>query len=177
MIRNKMIDKFKVEIDMEQDMCFICKKTSPEYYELKLQLRFSFFNNIDDVKLECFNLINKNFDSINKMQELDNGFDFFFRSKGEMNKISTLFNKKYLVEEKRSKKIVGRNFLESKDIYRHIILINIINFKKGDILNIKGEKYTIKAINKNDLVLIHLINGSKKVISYKFIKDYLDMNK
>ncbi len=170
-----MKDKFKVKINIKQEMCFSCKKISPEYFQLKLQLRYLYFNDIENIKNETINLIEKNFNTINKLQELDNGFDIFFRNKNEINKLSTLFLKKYLIEEKRSKKIVGRNFLESKDIWRHIILINIINLKKGDLITIKGEKFNIKALNHNNLVLINSFNGSKKVIAYKLAKNYLKL--
>jgi len=170
-----MEDKFRIEIDMEQDLCYDCKKTSPEYYELKLQLRCKYFEDLEEIKTFIFNLIDKNFTTINKMHEVENGFDFFFRSKGESSKISTLFHRRYLIEEKRSKKIIGQNFLESKSIFRHNLLINIINLERGDKISIKGTVFSIKAINHNDLILINEINRSKKVISYRFAKDYLEL--
>lgn len=172
-----MIDKLDISFEMEQQMCKDCKKTSIDYYELKLQLRFKFFNNINKIKDETINLVNKNLNFINKIDSLDHGFDIYFRNKHMLNKISNLFNDKYLVEEKRTKKIVGRNFLESKDVWRHVILINIINLKINDIIAIKGIEYKIKALNKKDLILIHIINSSKKVVSYDIIKDYLTLIK
>jgi NMD protein affecting ribosome stability and mRNA decay len=164
-----------IETEMEQQMCNSCKKISPDYYELKVQLRYKYFKEeeIEDIKKETIEIIKNNFNNINKIEENDGGFDIYLRNKSSINKVSSLFNKKYLVEEKRSKKIVGRNFLESVDIWRYIILINIINLKKGDKISIKGENYYIKAFNHKDLVLRNLENGTKKVISYNIAKDYL----
>jgi len=170
-----MKDKFKVEINMDQEMCFSCKKTSSDYYQLKLQLRYIYFDEYDKIKEETAKIIEKNFNSMNKLLELDNGFDIFFSNRHEMNKISSLFQRRYLIEEKRSKKVVGKNFLESKDVCRFILLINIINISKGDTISIKGEEFTIKALNNNDLVLLNVINGSKKVVPYKSVKDYLKL--
>ena len=168
-----MKDKIHIDFSMEQQMCNSCKKSSSEYYELKLQIRFTYFNNIDIIKEEVKDFVYNNLDGINKEEELPNGYDFYFKSLGYKNKISKLFNKKYFAEEIISKKIVGHNFLETKDIWRYTQLINIINLKVGDYITIKGEKYYIKALNKKDLVLRHFKTGAKKVVSYTISKEYI----
>lgn len=168
-----MKDKIKVKFEMEQQMCSTCKKTSSEYYELKLQIRFTYFKDIEKIKDEIRELIFKHLEGINKEEELDNGFDIYFRSQGMKNKILKVFSRRYFVDETITKKIVGHNFLESKDIWRYTQLINVINLKTQDKVSIKGEDYYIKAFNKKYLVLRHLKNGSKKVISYSISKDYI----
>lgn len=168
-----MKDKIHIEFEMEQQMCNTCKKISTEYYELKLQIRFTYFNNIEEIKDKVINIINKHLDGINKEEELDNGFDIYFRTLGMKNKISKVFNRQFFVDENITKKIVGHNFLESKDIWRYTQLINIINLKTNDKVSIKGEDYYIKAFNKKDLVLRHLKTGAKKVVSYNISKDYI----
>ena len=170
-----MKDKIRIELEMEQKVCGMCKKNSPEYYELKFQMRFKFYENEDIQKIKYENLeyINKNFKGINKIKEFDYGFDVYFASKEIMNKLSSLFQKKYLCDEVRSKKILGHNTLETKDIWRHVLLINIINLKRNDHISIKGKNYYIKALNKNDLVLRGLEDGEKKVVTYSIIKDYI----
>lgn len=167
-----MFDEFRVEIDMEQKMCSNCKKSSTEYYELLLQIRFVYFNNVDEIKKEVFDIIDKNFFGINKFEELDNGFDVYFRDHGHMNKVLSVFQKKFMVEEKRSKKLIGRDKLISKDKYRYFQSITIINLKKGDIVQIKGERYLVRNIQNNDIYLMQEDNGSKKMVSYSIIKDY-----
>ena len=170
-------DGFKVEFEMKQQMCNNCKKSNPEYYELKVQLRYTFFNNIEEIKTKTIKIIAKNFNTINKLEELENGFDVYFRNKHELNKISSLYNKNFLIEEKRTKKIMGRDSLTMKDIWRYVLLINFINLERGDKILLKGEEYNIKAINHHDLVLRNCINGGKNVISYNLAKDYLKLIK
>jgi len=163
---------------MNQKMCNNCKKVSEEYYELKLQIRFIYFEDInilDKKKEEIEKLVEKRFNTINKMEEVENGFDFYFREHGEMNKINNLLNKRYFYEEIRTKKIVGHDFLTSKDIWRYTQLIRIINLNVRDEISVKGKDYYIKAFNHNDLVLRSLDNGSKKVVTYSIVKDYLKL--
>jgi NMD protein affecting ribosome stability and mRNA decay len=171
-----MKDVIRVEFEMQQKMCSKCKKTSSEYYELKLQIRFVFYSieELDSIKKEVFELISSNYNNINKFEEVDEGFDFFFRDSSELNKLSHLFNDKYFCEEKRSKKIVGRDFLKSKDIWRYTLLIKIINLKRGDRIYIKGKEYKIENFNKKSMVLRDIENASKKVLSYSIVKDYIE---
>jgi len=170
-------DGFKVEFEMEQHMCNNCKKSNPEYYELKVQLRYTFFDDIEEIKTKTIKVIANNFDTVNKLEEIDNGFDIYFRNKHELNKISSLYNKNFLVDEKRTKKIMGRDKLTMKDIWRYVLLINFINLERGDKISLKGEEYYIKAINNHDLVLREINNGNKKIISYYLAKDYLKLIK
>ena len=168
-----MFDEFKIEMETEQFMCVDCKKSSSEYYELLLQLKFVGFEDIDSMKEEVFNIVESNFRGVNKIEEKENGFYFYFRNHGLMNKITNIFSKKYLIDEKRSKKIVGRDRLTTKDKCRYTLGIDIINLKKGDKVSIKGIEYNLKAINNNStLILREAITGAKKQVSYHIIKDY-----
>lgn len=168
-----MKDVFRLEIEMDQKMCGSCKKSSSEYYELETQLRFIYFDDLLSIKEKAFDIMEGHFNSINKIDEIENGFNIYFRSHSEMNKMLRLFNRKFLLEEKRSKKLIGNDTLKSKMVYRYFQNITLINIKKGDKISIKGENYFIKAINNNrDLVILHEITGAKKVVSYPIIKDY-----
>lgn len=214
-------DKIHVEFEMEQQMSPQAKKMGDEYYELKVQLRFTYFSKeeleedhiiikrdkygnpkykelvdsngevildekgepkkeIIKIKEEGIlhkfgKLVEKQFDGINKIDELDKGFDFFFASLGSMHKVSRYFNKYYYVDDKHSKKIVGKNFLESKDIWRHTLLINVINLDIGDRVRIKGIDYYIKAFNKKEMVLRNWEDGSKEVVTYAKVRDYFEL--
>lgn len=132
------------------------------------------YNNLRIVMLKdrVRHLVDKNFGTLNNTEELDAGFEFYFRNNGDRNKISKLFGREFLVEEKLSKKIVGRDSLATKDIWRYTQLIRIIDCDVADKISIKGEEFFIKALNGTDLVLRKLSNGSKKVVSYKSISHY-----
>ncbi len=171
-------DSMRVEFNMDQHMCKNCKKNSPEYHELQVQIRFKFFEGaeaLENIKVETHKLIYSNFNEINKFVESEWGFDIYFRSKEVLNKVSSVFQRKYLCDEIRTKKIVGRDSLTMKDIWRHVLLVNIVNLHRGDKVNIKGIEYYIKALNKNTLVLRECIKGDKKVLTYSVIKDYIKL--
>ena len=129
-------DKFRIEIVMDQELSAHSKKASTEYYELKVQFRCKYFEQTDDlkpvtnksmdeIKTEIHEMMYKNFNTINKLEDLDNGFDFFLRSLRDLEKVSRLFNKKYFVDEKRTKKIVGMDKDNGRDIARHTLLLTI----------------------------------------------------
>ena len=166
-------DRIHVEFEMEQQLSSRTKKSGQEYYELKFQLRFEFFKDTDYIKKKLYKAVVDNFEGINDIKEVKGGFDFFFRDVKTLNKISKYFNGKYLCYEKRSKKIVGRDHLKSKDLWRHTLLITILNIEKGDTVFLKGEYYRVKGINKKDIVLTHKEKGHKKIVSYDIVKDYL----
>jgi NMD protein affecting ribosome stability and mRNA decay len=181
-------DIYRIEIEMEQGLSPESKKISTEYYELKVQFRCKYFEmtdslekvtniSLNDIKQEIYDSMYKNFDTINKFEELDDGFDFYIRSLRDLHKISRVFNKRYYIDEKRSKKIVGMNLDNRKDIARHTLLLTILNFNVGDLVSIKGEEYYIKAFNKKDLVLRKADTGAKKVVTYSVIKDYFKLLK
>lgn len=170
-----MIDKIRVEFEMEQTMSPNSRRSSEEYYELKLQVRFKYFEDSDLIIPKVNKLVISKLEGINKIEELNNGFDIYFRSHGLKHQISRLFNKYFLCEEKYSKKIVGKDALATKDIWRHTLLINVLNLNSGDKVQIKGEEYYIRALNKNDLVLRQCENGGKKVVSYNKISEYFKL--
>lgn len=171
-----MYDEIRVEVDMEQKMCNGCKKSSSEYYEMELQLRFTHFEDIMEVKAISMSILD-NFNTINKLDEINNGFNVYFRDHGQMNKVFTLFRRKFKVLiEKRSNKLMGLDKMTSKNLYRHFQSIEIINLNKRDLVEVKGEQYRIKAINKGgQLVLLDESNGSKKIVTYEIVKDYFKL--
>lgn len=173
-----MIDEFKIEYNMGQTLCGTCKKINPEYFEMKLQIRFRYFEDVTKIKEEVMNLLMKNFDTINKIDEIETGYEVFFRDHGQMNKLAQLFSRRWVILEKRTAKIMGKDQLTSKDLFRHTQNITLINVGTKDIIRVKGEEYWVKAINSGDaLVLRRTDNGGKKVMSYKMIEDYFQMVK
>ncbi len=163
---------------MEQKMCSICKKSSSEYYELLLQIRFKYFEDAEEIKKNIIKKLEseKIILEINKFEELKSGFDIYFKSHSMMNSIFSLFQKDYLCDEKRSKKLSGRDKLISKDIYRYTQSLTLINLKKNNIIRVKGIEYKIKSINNNKvLILLNAENGQKSQESYSIIKDYLQV--
>lgn len=170
-----MIDKLHIEFEMEQSMSPKAKKSALEYFELQVQIRSFYFKDNEEIKIKIIDILDKNFTTINNIKETETGFDVFFRTHNDMNKLYSLFNKHYVVEEKRSKTLTGRDNLRSQKRYRYFQSLSIFNFQKGNKVRIKEEHFTIKAINNNDLVLLRILDGAKKVKSYHLIKDYFEL--
>lgn len=170
----KIKDSYRVEVEMEQSTAPEFRKISTDYYEHKLQVRFRYFESIEELREEIHNKIIKEFgDYINKFEEVSTGLDYFFRNHGCMNDLSQLFRRNYLTLEKRSNKVVGLDQLTSKNKYRYFQSIILINLRKKDLVMYKGDEYQIKALNKNDLVLLDMKTGQKKVVTYSIVEDYI----
>ena len=164
---------FEVEVPLEQKMCNMCTRDSSEYYEMKLHLRFRFFNNTESIKKEVLELIENSFDTINKIEERDSGFDICFRDHAKMNDILSLFKREYVVYEKRSRKLIGYDKLTSKNIYKYFQSLTLVEVSCGDEVELKGIVYIVKSVNKDGkLVLLSKDGNTKKVVSYSVVEDY-----
>ena len=164
---------FEVEVQVEQRMCSVCTRSSSEYYEMKLYLRFKFFNDVESMKKKVLELIENTFDTINRVEEEGNGFDIYFRDHTQMNSILSLFRREYIVSEKRSRKLIGYDRLTSKNIYKYFQSLTLIRIICGDKVESKGIKYIVKSVNKDGkLVLLSKDRNIKKVVSYSVVEDY-----
>lgn len=173
-----MIDKFRIEHNMEQVLCNTCKRINPEYHEMILQLKFEFFENILEMKEKCMDILMKNFTTINKIDETDDGYTVYFRDHGQMNKVATLFGRRWLILDKRSAKIMGQDKMTQKSLFRHTQLLTLVNLGTKDTVQIKGIEYWIKAINKGGtLILRRCDNGAKHQVTYKMIRPYFQLIK
>ena len=138
----------------------ICNK---DYFEGILQLR-----NIGNEVVEfAVKEIGKN-ENINiaKIKKVTNGVDIYLspqkalRSLG--NKLQHHFGGQLIV----STKLHTKSRVTSKDLYRVNMLFRIPNFKKGDIIDYKGDK--IKIISMHKKVFAKDIKTGKKLnISFK----------
>ncbi|MFP4402276.1 MAG: NMD3-related protein [Candidatus Nanoarchaeia archaeon] len=110
---------------------------------------------------------------INKLDETPEGFDIYLANINEIHKLKRIINNNFFASYNHSKKIMGRNKLESRDLFRHSLLIAIYNLNIGDIIQIKGEVYSIKSIQKNEIIVIHTTTRHKETFNFEIIKDYL----
>jgi len=116
-----------------------------DYFEGILQLR-----NIDNEVIEfAIKEIGKNENSnIAKIKRVTNGVDVYLapqkilRSLG--NKLQDHFHGQLIV----SRKLHTRNRVTSRDVYRVNMLFRLPTFKKGDVIDYKGEKIKIISIHK-----------------------------
>lgn len=169
------MDWFRIETQMPQSMCSRCKKISSDYYELKLQIRFLYFRGEeeDKIKQEIKDLVENNLDMINKVEEEDGGFDIYFGTSSMESKISSLFRKYYFLEEKKSRKLVGWDFQNSKRNYRFFQSITIINLHEGDKIFVKGKKYRIDSLSNKEGITLIESGGKKRNFNFSKIREYI----
>jgi len=171
---------FKVEIDMEQKMCNFCIRSSEEFFEMKIQIRYS-----SDINTEYENSLKKDINKIliwykdiiniiNKKNNKNNKeIDIFFKKNVSYNKIYNFLSKNYLITFKKSNKLVGFDKEVSKKRYKNTFLFEIIDIKKNDKILFKGKEYRVKSIFKNNITLIDLATNNKTNITYSINKDII----
>jgi len=134
-----------------------------DYFEGILQMR-----NIGDEVVEfAIKEIDKTGDVyVAKLKKVANGVDLyisrqkFLRSLG--NKLQSQFGGQLLV----SRKLHTRSRMTGRDLYRVNVLFRLPYFKKGDIIEYKGEK--IKIISMHKKVFAKDVKTGKKLnINYK----------
>jgi len=134
-----------------------------DYFEGTLQLR-----NIGDEVVEfAVKEIEKNENAnIAKISKVTNGIDIYvapqklLRSLG--NKLQHHFSGQLIV----SRKLHTRSRVTSKDLYRVNVLFRIPKFKKGDIIEYKGDKIKVISIQKK-VFAKDIKTGKKLNISFK----------
>ncbi len=134
-----------------------------DYFEGTLQLR-----NIGDEVVEfAVKEIEKNENAnIAKISKVTNGIDIYvapqklLRSIG--NKLQHHFSGQLIV----SRKLHTRSRVTSKDLYRVNVLFRIPKFKKGDIIEYKGDKIKVISIQKK-VFAKDIKTGKKLNISFK----------
>ena len=164
---------FRIETELPQSQCSKCSKTSSEYYELVLQLRFLYTNEDDQVKQDVLDYVLSKTELVNKVEEVDSGFDLYIGDSSQGGKISSEIKKRYFVEEKKSKTLVGFDFLRYKRNYKFTHNLTIINLKEGDKLSFKGDEYVIENLSNKDGLTLKEKSGRKRTLSFSKIKDYI----
>lgn len=110
---------------------------------------------------------------INKLEDMSEGFDIYLANINDIHKLKRIISDHFFVLFTHSKKIMGRNFLKSKDLYRHSLLIAVYNLRAGDDILVKGEEFTIKSIQNQFLTVINPKTNTKKTLHFNTIKEYL----
>jgi NMD protein affecting ribosome stability and mRNA decay len=167
-----MKDILHIEIEMPQQMSGDAKKTSEEYHQLKIQFRFLYFADNDSIKEEVLELVKKEFPKINKFEELDNGFDLYFRYHRDSSKVYSYLAKRYFCIQELNKKVVGKDFLKGVDIYRYTQIIQIMDIRKGRKVFYAGNEYMIEEIHNKNLVMRNIEDGTKQNLPYQAMADY-----
>ena len=131
----------------------------PQYFEAILQLREVTPEIIQFAERE----ITKTKLTLAKKVELESGYDYYL---SDHRLTQTLGRKLFLTfggEFKITSSLWGRK--KDKDIYRLTVLFRGIPFKKGEMVEYRGDKYEIKSLGK-DILLQRAITGEKMHLKY-----------
>lgn len=121
------------------------KKEHNGYFEGILQLR----NPNKEVLEATLKEIEKKGDvSIAKIKKVSNGTDIYISSQRFLRNLGAKLQKQFGGQFTISKKLFTKHRLTSKEVYRVNALLRLPNFKKGDVINYKGDKIKIIGIQK-----------------------------
>ena len=115
------------------------------YYEGIMQLR-----NIDD---EIIDFVVKEIEkteniSMPKIKKVTNGTDIYISSQKFLRSLGNKLQKRFGGQLIASKKLHTRSRITGKELHRVNVLFRMPNFKKGDIINYKGDEIKVVAIHK-----------------------------
>ncbi len=139
------------------------------YYEAILQLREASPEIVSYVQES----IARNNIPLTKVKEVVNGIDYYLADGQFTKSLGRELQQKFGGQNLVTASLVGRK--KEKDLYRLTVLFRGISFKKGDIINYRGEKYEVKSVGK-DIIVVGVENKEKKHLWYKEIKNIKVIN-
>ena len=131
-----------------------------QYFEATLQLRNPSEEILDFVQNE----IEKADIHIAKTVELKNGLDHYLSDNNFAKTLGKKLQQQFGGELTVTASLYSRK--DGRDIYRLTVLFRALQFKKGDIVNFKGENYEIKNIDKE--IFLQKVKTNEKIrVKYK----------
>lgn len=118
---------------------------SSQYYEGILQLRNpnkkvrAFVKNQIDKKEGVF---------ISKIVKVRNGFDYYISSNRFLKNLGYKLREQFGGELKMSSKLYSRDRQTSKELHRLNVLYRCCDFKRGSIIEVRGEKIKVVGLGK-----------------------------
>jgi len=134
-----------------------------DYFEGTLQLRGVY---AEVVEFAIHEIEKKEDGNVAKIEELDNGVDIYMAPQKFLRSLGTKLQQHFGGQVIVSKKLHTKNRLTSKEVYRVNMLFRMPKFKKGSIIEYKGEKVKITAMHKKVNVK-NVKTGKKLVLNFK----------
>lgn len=157
-LKGKTIEKtFSSIVHIKYTVCDSCSRISGGYYESILQIRADDrgLNNKEqtDVKKIVNDYVTRRYEDgdkrsfITKIDELDEGIDFYLGSKTVSKQICKAIKLKYGGEIQRSSKLVGVK--DGKNLYRVTYSLRLFKISPGDVISFKEKFIQIIKVAKN----------------------------
>lgn len=121
-----------------------------QYFQGILQLRNPITRGSDTKShlKEVEEFIERNHTEISKKVKVRNGFDYYMKSNKFQRSLAKKLIKRFGGIVKESPKLFTRNNQTSKEVYRLNVLFRLLNFKKGDIIEINNKIIKVNNIGK-----------------------------
>lgn len=144
-----------------------------EYYEGVLQIR----NPNDEVMDFINNSIKKSKDVyISKVKKVGNGFDLYISDRRYILYLGRKLKEQFGGILKKSPRLFTRDRQTSKNVYRVNVLLQLYDFKKGDILEINNQYIKVSNIGKT-VAGTNVVTGKRVIFllrnsNYKVLEKY-----
>ncbi|MFO8019460.1 MAG: NMD3-related protein [Promethearchaeia archaeon] len=172
----KLNHQQRINLIINYDLCKNCSRIrGGNYFVSIIQLRVkneSYYDKINEVIQIIQPFVENQFEKdrrqyITKLIEQKRGADLYISTKKLTNQILNILDRKYHFIKKRSRKLVGRNTQEGKNVYRHKFLIKFLPVEREDRIKIYDEIFEINNILKNTVIMKNNKN-EKKTKDYGF---------
>ena len=131
----------------------------PEYYEGILQLRTPTQEVVDFVRRKT---AKDKKAVIVKEKKAKNGIDMYFSSQKYLRSMGKMLKQRFPGILTISRKLFTVSKITGKRVYRVTVLFRVLPFKRGDVLEVRGETVEIITLDKKILVK-NLKTGKKEV--------------
>ncbi len=137
------------------------------YFEGTLQLR-----NVNDEVIDfAISEIENSGVNIAKAKQLENGIDIYVSRQRFLRTLAGRLQKRFGGQIIVSRKLHTKSSLTSRDLYRVNVLFRLPHFKKGDVIEYKGDK--IKIVNMGKKIFAkNIATGKKLNLGYKDLLRY-----
>jgi len=137
------------------------------YFEGTLQLR----NVNDEVINFAVREIENNNVNIAKTKQFENGIDLYVSKQRFLRTLARMLQKKFGGQIIVSRKLHTKSRLTGRDLYRVNVLFRLPYFKKGDVIEYRGDK--IKIVNMGKKIFAKdIVTGKKLNLGYKDLLRY-----
>src|SRR3989338_4987963 len=137
------------------------------YFEGMLQLR-----DVNDEVIDFAVREIKNSDvNIAKIKQLENGIDLYVSRQRFLRTIAGRLQKRFGGQIIVSRKLHTKSRLTSRDLYRVNVLFRLPYFKKGDVIEYRGDKIKIVNLGKK-IFAKDIVTGKKLNLGYKDLLRY-----
>lgn len=133
----------------------------PGYFQGILQLR----NPSKKLKEFVDKEIKENNIYVAKTKNVKDGIDMHISSNKFLMKLGRKLKQEFSGDMKISKKLFSRDRMTQKEIWRMTLVFREMPFKRGDIVNIRGEEYKISSLGTK-VQCTNVKTGKKKLFDY-----------